>query len=48
MRAKSESCGGNDFLTKPYLASEITLKALAFALRGRLQNASGAAVQAAN
>jgi PleD family two-component response regulator len=48
MRAKSESCGGNDFLTKPYLASEITLKALAFALRGRLQNAGDTVVQSAN
>jgi CheY-like chemotaxis protein len=48
MRAKSESCGANDFITKPYLPSELTLKALAFALRGRLQNNGGAVVQAAN
>jgi CheY-like chemotaxis protein len=39
LRAQAEVCGGNDFLTKPSLSSELTLKALAFALRGRLQNA---------
>ena len=30
--------GGNDILGKPFLTSEITVKALTFALRGRLQN----------
>jgi len=29
--------GGNDLLEKPFLTSEITVKALTFALRGRLQ-----------
>jgi CheY-like chemotaxis protein len=36
-RAKSELCGGNDFLTKPCFSSELNVKALAFALRARLQ-----------
>jgi CheY-like chemotaxis protein len=36
-RAKSHLCGGNDFMTKPFLTFEITLKALAFTLRGRLE-----------
>jgi PleD family two-component response regulator len=38
MRAKSESCGGNDFISKSYLSSELNVKALALALRGRLEN----------
>jgi len=32
--------GGSDLLEKPFLVSEITVKALTFALRGRLQQAS--------
>ncbi len=32
--------GGNDLLGKPFLVSEITVKALTFALRGRLQQPS--------
>jgi CheY-like chemotaxis protein len=31
--------GGNDLVVKPFLTSEITVKALTFALRGRLQQA---------
>jgi CheY-like chemotaxis protein len=30
-------CGGSDFISKPFLCSELTLKALTFTLRGRLQ-----------
>jgi PleD family two-component response regulator len=37
-RAKSTLCGGNDLIGKPFLTYEITVKALTFALRGRLQN----------
>jgi CheY-like chemotaxis protein len=36
-RAKSSLCGGNDFLGKPFLTFEITLKALTLALRARLR-----------
>jgi CheY-like chemotaxis protein len=36
-RAKMSRNGGNDLLGKPFLISEITVKALTFALRGRLQ-----------
>jgi CheY-like chemotaxis protein len=36
-RRASEQCGGNDFISKPFLCSELTLKALTFTLRGRLQ-----------
>jgi CheY-like chemotaxis protein len=35
-RARMTRNGGNDLLGKPFLASEITVKALTFALRGRL------------
>jgi PleD family two-component response regulator len=38
-RAKSSLCGGNDFLTKPFLTFEITLKALTLALRARIRPA---------
>jgi CheY-like chemotaxis protein len=38
LRVKSEICGGNDFLTKPCLGSELTLKALVSSVRGRLEN----------
>ena len=37
LRAQSGACGGNDVLIKPCLASELNLKALSFALRGRLR-----------
>jgi PleD family two-component response regulator len=30
-------CGGTDLITKPFLNAEITVKALMYALRGRLQ-----------
>ena len=36
-RAKMSRNGGNDLVGKPFLTSEITVKALTFALRGRLQ-----------
>ncbi|MBI5385754.1 MAG: response regulator [Verrucomicrobia bacterium] len=36
-RAQSSLCGGNDLLAKPFLFIEITVKALTFALRARLQ-----------
>ena len=36
-RAKMSRNGGNDLMGKPFLTSEITVKALTFALRGRLQ-----------
>jgi CheY-like chemotaxis protein len=38
-RARACSSGANDFVEKPFLTSEITLKALSFALRTRLQTA---------
>jgi len=37
-RAKSMSVGGNELIAKPFLAFEITLKALTLVLRARLQN----------
>jgi CheY-like chemotaxis protein len=36
-RTRSKFSGGNDLVGKPILTAEINLKALAFALRGRLQ-----------
>jgi CheY-like chemotaxis protein len=36
-RAQMSRSGGNDLMGKPFLTSEITLKALTFALRGRLE-----------
>lgn len=36
-RAEMTRSGGNELLGKPFLTAEITLKALTFALRGRLQ-----------
>ena len=35
-RAQMSRSGGNDLMGKPFLTSEITVKALTFALRGRL------------
>jgi len=37
VRAKAGSNGGDDLMGKPFLTSEINVKALTFALRGRLQ-----------
>jgi len=37
-RAKMGRNGGDDLMGKPFLTSEITVKALTFALRGRLQH----------
>jgi len=39
-RAEIGRSGGNDLLGKPFLTAEITVKALTFALRGRLQQPS--------
>jgi len=36
-RAKSTSSGGRDLIAKPFLSSEITVKALTLLLRGRLE-----------
>ena len=36
-RNQMSGCGGSDFVGKPFLKSEITVKALTFALRGRLE-----------
>ena len=42
-RARMSRNGGNDLMGKPFLTSEITVKALTFALRGRLQRLNTAA-----
>ncbi len=39
LRKKAKASGSNEFLTKQSMGSELTLKALDFALRGRLKNA---------
>jgi len=39
-RAKSTMVGGNDFITKPFLFVELTVKALIYVLRGKLQPAT--------
>ena len=36
-RARSNLCGGNDFVSKPFLTFEVTVKALVLTMRGRLQ-----------
>jgi DNA-binding response OmpR family regulator len=36
-RAQSARCGGTDYVVKPFAFAEITVKALTFALRGRLE-----------
>jgi CheY-like chemotaxis protein len=36
-RAQAATSGGSDFMTKPFLNAEITLKALTCALRGRFE-----------
>jgi DNA-binding response OmpR family regulator len=42
-RAQMNRNGGDDLMGKPFLTSEITLKALTFALRGRIhQHKKGA------
>ena len=43
-RMQSAACGANDFIAKPFLTSEITVKALTFALRARLQQSNPANV----
>jgi PleD family two-component response regulator len=37
IRSRMSLSGGNDFVSKPFLTSEVTVKALTFAMRGRLQ-----------
>jgi CheY-like chemotaxis protein len=39
-RAKSNLCGGSDFITKPFLTFELALKALVLGFRGRLEKHS--------
>jgi PleD family two-component response regulator len=41
-RIESDMCGGSELIAKPFLSIEITLKALTFAVRGRLQKIKGA------
>jgi PleD family two-component response regulator len=36
-RSRGKQCGGNDFIKKPFLPIEMTLKALTFAWEGRLR-----------
>jgi CheY-like chemotaxis protein len=43
-RAKANQNGGNDFMRKPFITAEITVKALTFALRGRLHQIQNPAV----
>ena len=38
-RTKSKVAGGNDFIAKPFLYIEVTVKALIHVLRGKLQTA---------
>lgn len=40
-RAESARSGGSDFVVKPFLFVEITVKALTHALRNRLQQSDG-------
>jgi CheY-like chemotaxis protein len=47
MRSKSQHCGGNEVLTKPYLITELTLTALSFAIRRRMQIGNEVAADAA-
>jgi DNA-binding response OmpR family regulator len=44
-RAKAKDCGATDYVVKPFIFAEITLKALTIALRGRLVKAKKAAAQ---
>ena len=41
-RTQMSRCGGSDFVGKPFLKSEITVKALTFALRGRIEKTATA------
>jgi PleD family two-component response regulator len=41
-RARAVSCGGNELLAKPIVPAEISLKALTFALRPRLEQVKAA------
>ena len=45
-RQASFQCGGSEFITKPFLSSELTLKALTFALRGHLRRLTSAECEA--
>jgi len=42
-RAQSALCGGSDYVVKPFVFMEITVKALTFVLRGRLEKLRKAA-----
>ena len=44
-RRTSVQCGGSDFISKPFLCSELTLKALTFSMRGRLQKLKAAEIE---
>jgi CheY-like chemotaxis protein len=44
VRAQMNRSGGNELLAKPFLTAEITVKALTFALRGRLENSNDSTV----
>jgi CheY-like chemotaxis protein len=48
LRDKFEICGSTDFLAKPYLSSELNLRALALALRGRMQGLREPVFETAN
>ena len=41
-RIESDMCGGNELIAKPFLSIEIVLKALTFAVRGRLEKLKSA------
>jgi CheY-like chemotaxis protein len=38
MKIRALECGGNDFISKPYICTELTLKTILFAFRYRLAN----------
>jgi PleD family two-component response regulator len=47
-REKAKTSGGNDFITKPFLVSEVTLQTLIFAIRGRMETKEEARVPEAD
>jgi DNA-binding response OmpR family regulator len=47
-RAQAARCGGRDFVVKPFVFAEITVKALTFALRGRMEKIKMAQSQEKN
>jgi CheY-like chemotaxis protein len=38
MKERAQQCGGSDYISKPYICSELTLKTITFAFRNRLSN----------